>query len=227
MTDAAVEETEGQVLLDASNLNLIDTVYSANCGGHTENNESVWNSFSDPNLRGVKDQPSSWTSYLSSPSRVKDIERWLTEDIGAYCNNSKTRGYFRWRVSFNPSKINSMVNKHYSLGQVLEIIPLERGVSGRIERLRIVGTRRTVEVEKELPIRKLFGGLKSALFLIKSHRDKKGKPRTFEFIGGGYGHGVGMCQMGAIGRAQKGQDYKQILKHYYARSEVKGSIDGN
>ena len=202
-TDQAVSSTKGEVLSDGRR--VIPTVFSANCGGWTENNEAVWSSPPDPALRGVSDL----TGESAPPANAG---RWVTSTPSAFCGgDAKT---FRWSKRFTAAELTALVNKKYAVGAVREIVPGERGVSGRLKSLRVVGAAKTETIQKELPIRLAFGGLPSAMFTV----DRKAEPggaAVFVFTGGGRGHGVGLCQQGARGRASAGQRYAEILKHYF------------
>ncbi len=215
-TTLAVLQTKGEVMLHSPH-RLVDASYSAVCGGFTENNENVWNGPPNPNTRGVSDLKSSSLRFFS-PKRLK---RWLTHPPDAYCNTPQTRRgrKFRWRVNIPAYKMDELVRRHYKIGKIKEIIPLKRGVSGRIYTLKLRGTRREVIVRGELRIRRLFGGLSSSLFIVEPHYFRE-DVISWTFIGGGWGHGVGLCQHGAMGRARAGQHYRKILHHYFSQMRL-------
>jgi len=218
-TDAAVEATRGLVLMrDGS---LVDAVYSANCGGHTEHNENVWSSRPDKALRGVSDLYSNPESF-DSPIRPSQIERWLKHSPRAYCSDRRVgdRRKFRWKVRYSASELTRIVNKSRRVGNIKDIKVLSRGVSGRARRIKIVGSRNTAIINKELPIRRVLGGLKSSMFIVETKRDSSGNAASFTFHGGGWGHGVGMCQSGAEGMALRGFECDEILRHYYTGTEI-------
>jgi SpoIID/LytB domain protein len=211
-TNKAVKETVGKILVDK--FGIIDTVYSANCGGHTECNENVWASRKNPALRGVPDfNP----EEFKSPITEREIEQWLTSPPEAYCSKAKN---FRWEVTYTQDELNQLVNKWREVGEVRDIILRDRGVSGRLKSIKIIGTDDTYTIYKELPIRKVLGNLPSAMFILRIDRDEEGFPIQFRFIGGGWGHGVGMCQAGAVGMAKIGKTYNEILTHYYSGSKI-------
>ncbi len=218
-TDAAVEATRGLVLMrDGS---LVDAVYSANCGGHTEHNENVWSSRPDKALRGVSDLYSNPESF-DSPIHPSQIERWLKHSPLAYCSDRHVgdRRKFRWKVRYSASELTRIVNKSRRVGNIKDIKVLGRGVSGRARRIKIVGSRDTAIINKELPIRRVLGGMKSSMFIVETKRDSSGNPASFTFHGGGWGHGVGMCQSGAEGMALRGFECDEILRHYYTGTEI-------
>ncbi len=219
-TDAAVDATRGQVLMcDGC---LVDAVYSANCGGHTENNENVWTSRPNISLRGVSDLYSNPDSF-HFPLSGSQLSKWLQQSPRAYCGDPRVgdRSKFRWKVRYSPTQIKRIVNRYRRVGSVRDIIVLRRGVSGRALRIRIVGSSDTATVNKELQIRRVLGGLKSSMFTVDINRNSSGNPTSFVFYGGGWGHGVGLCQAGAEGMALAGFDYSDILKHYFSRTEIK------
>lgn len=219
-TDSAVAATTGVVLM--TNSRLLEAVYSHNCGGHTEDNDMVWASPAEEGLRGVPDAPN---RALPGGSLANDrhLRSWLSKSTVAYCSHIKPdeKTNHRWRVRHTAAEIDKMVAEQYAeAGRVRDVRVEERGVSGRIHTLEIVGDRDSVLVHKELPIRRLFGGLYSAMFVLDIDRDPRGNPTSFEFIGGGRGHGVGMCQDGARYLASTGWTYDSILRHYYGKASI-------
>lgn len=212
-TDAAVDATSGEVMMREGE--LIDAVYSANCGGSSENNEIVWPGPPQPMLRGRLDDDTGEAELLGSD---KALERFLREPSGTYCETvSETlHSPYRWTAQLSASEIADRVRPHKDIGEVLDVLVDKRGPNGRVQVLKIIGTNDSFVIERELPVRRLLT-LKSGLFVIK--KDSK---ESYTFIGGGFGHGVGMCQIGAIGRARAGHNYRQILKHYYGGPSTLG-----
>jgi stage II sporulation protein D len=211
-TSRAVANTRGIVLLRDGG-GLVDVRYSASCGGHGENNEHIWGGDPDPSLRGVTD------SAKPAMSRITDdnVDEFLDHpDKDAWCAKAKGgASRFRWTQTVPAETLDARVAAVYpKVGRVLALVPSDRGVSGRARHLMIKGDRGTAEVTGELTIRRLLGGLKSSLFTVELQGPKKA-PTAFVFHGAGFGHGVGMCQMGAIGMAEAGKDRKAILQHYY------------
>lgn len=223
-TTRAVARTRGLVMLREGG-GLVDSRYSASCGGHGEHNEHIWGGSPDPSLRGHTDMPSgSETAQLFAAGINQDnIEDFLSlAPESTYCGATRyAKGRYRWRVRISISDLDKRIAEHYSqVGSVLAMEPVERGVSGRISRLRIRGSRGEVTVSGDLHIRRLLGGLRSSLFTVSAIGDR-GKPSAFEIRGAGFGHGVGMCQTGAIGMAEKGMSYPAILRHYYPGTRIK------
>lgn len=209
LTDHAVKDTYGEVLL--FNGEVIDSVYCGNCGGHTEHNENVWTSEPYPFLRGIRD--------YNGEEPIENIESWIMDPPPSYCDYQE--GKFRWKRTYTAEEINGLINEVEGIGRVKDIILGERGVSGRLKWVEIIGERGNLKIRKEYWIRKAFGWLQSGAFILKIERDKYGWPVQFSFIGAGWGHGVGMCQAGAIGMARDGKDYIEILKHYYSDIEIR------
>ena len=216
-TTRAVERTRGLVLLRDGG-GMVDIRYSASCGGHTEDNDAIWGGEADPSLRGRSDGPDSRRGSIddakANVSRITDdnLDAFLAEDPGtAWCGKTKgARAKFRWTEKIGAEDLTARVSVEYpEIGRIKTLTPKQRGVSGRIQTLAIVGDKATVEVTGDLHIRRLLGGLKSTLFEVKLEKG------AFIFSGAGFGHGVGMCQMGAIGMAEAGKSHGDILAHYY------------
>ncbi len=214
-TDRAVRETRGEMLFSAAG--LVDSVYHSNCGGLTEHNEHVWPAPPSPDLRGVFDGPRRPDWLPEGELSEADVRRFLSEPVESWSQRaSKGAHHFRWTSSLKAAELDRLVAARFpDLGPVQALQVLSRGVSGRARDLRVEGRRGHVVVERELPIRRLLGGLKSGLFVVDVERDASGAPRSFTFRGGGFGHGVGMSQVGAIGMAEAGRRYAEILAHYY------------
>jgi SpoIID/LytB domain protein len=212
-TTKAVEKTRGIVLLRDGG-GLTDVRYSASCGGHGEDNDTIWGGDPDPSLRGKSDE-----TGKAKFSTIDDgnIEDFLDEDPKkSWCGRAKLgKGRFRWTQEVAAADLDALVAKHYpEVGKVRSLEPLERGNSGRVTKIEIKGSKGTAVAEGDLHIRRLLGGLKSTLFVVKAV-GKADAPTAFEFRGAGFGHGVGMCQVGAIGMAEAGKSHEDILGHYF------------
>jgi SpoIID/LytB domain protein len=210
-TTRAVEATRGMVLLRDGG-GLVDIRYSASCGGHSEDNDAIWGGEPDPSLRGRADAPSGGMSRITDDN----IGAFLDGGGEAWCSKGKlARAKFRWTEQISEAELSARVAAEYpQVGRVRQLSARRRGVSGRIGVLAIRGDKGSVEVTGDLHIRRLLGGLKSTLFEVES------QGAAFVIRGAGYGHGVGMCQMGAIGMATAGKPYAQILAHYYRGSHL-------
>jgi stage II sporulation protein D len=218
-TTAAVEATRGVVLFGPGEGRLVDTVYSACCGGHTEHNDLVWNMRPESTLRGHLDATGEMESALKRFAGGLRTDEAVTAFLQAtsptYCKvSSGERGQrYRWKARRTTAEITKAVSASYpSLGTVRDLQPGERGVSGRVRSLRIVGEKGEITARGDFHIRTLLGGLKSALFVMTKQDGE------YLFTGGGWGHGVGMCQTGAIGMAERGKSYQELLQHYYLGS---------
>jgi len=215
-TNAAVEATRGEASFDAND-RLVDSVYSAVCGGHTENNDVVWGGVPNPSLRGRPDL----IAPAKPPASPAELSKFLATDAPYACKTSSFAQptKFRWEKRFTAKELDDKVAS-LGVGHVMAMNVTERGVSGRARLLQISGEDGATTLRGELTIRRTFGMLNSAMFELKTERDPKGKPTAWIFSGGGWGHGVGMCQTGAIGRAEAGQTYRQILEHYFNGAQV-------
>jgi SpoIID/LytB domain protein len=219
-TDRAVDATRGEALFTQKPQQpmeprrLVDSVYSAVCGGYTEDNDAVWGGPADPSLRGRPDFP------LTSPelSGFKDgigealVGRFVHQNpMPSYCMLSgfAPKDKVRWKKSFTDAEVAGLCAA-FEIGAVQAMTVEGRGVSGRARALRIEGTKGQTRVLGELNIRKLFKMLPSGMFVVER------EPGRWSFTGGGWGHGSGMCQTGAIGRALRGASYRQILGWYYS-----------
>jgi len=227
---AAVEATAGLVL--KVNGQIADAVYSGVCGGHTENNEAIWDGAPQPHLRGIFDGPGKPDLLRGLLQRDDVVAKWVRNKPPVYCNTVSTpvpaalqytRKYFRWQVKESRQNLEKYISDATgrSFGELLNLVPLQRGVSGRIRRLRVIGSRASFEIDKDLAIRQALSAntLYSSCFTI----EKVGSgaaPEAFIFHGAGWGHGVGMCQTGAAMMAQKGQTFEQIIRHYYAGAKL-------
>ncbi len=202
----AIERTRGMVVLRDGG-GLVDIRYSASCGGHTEDNDTIWGGEADPSLRGRGDDPKNAATRITD----ENLDAFLDGDADAWCAKGKqAKKKFRWTERIAGDDLNARVAVEYpEIGRVKNLVAKQRGVSGRIQLLSIKGDKGAVDVSGDLHIRRLLGGLKSTLFEIKREGD------AFVFRGAGFGHGVGMCQMGAIGMADAGKGHVEILKHYY------------
>ncbi len=215
----AVDLTRGMILEYDSK--PVDAIYSSNCGGHTQSNIFGSKGFI-PYFIGSADMPED--QKLSFPLSPFEMEFWLKDPpAGIYCNIPEYTKFsnFRWVRIYSAEQLRGMVDKNYSVGRVKKIIVLKRNVSGHVDKIKIVGSESSVEVENELRIRKLFGNLRSSMFKVETKYGKDGNSEEFIFYGGGWGHGVGMCQAGACGMAKAGKLYKTILLHYFPRAVLK------
>lgn len=216
-TTAAVRRSAGRVLMRPNGSQLVDTVYSANCGGHSEDNEQVWVGPADPQLRGVADPrlPEDFRGGIDSAN----LAAWLAATPEAYSRPQarKFASAYRWTATVDPDKVAGNPGVPRGFGCLEAIAIHARGRSGRAIRATLQGSRGRVELHGELRIRRALGGLRSSMFVVEEDRDRHGH---LVLRGGGHGHGVGMCQHGAIGMASAGRSYASILAHYYRGSKI-------
>lgn len=224
-TTRAVKETRGLILMDDGG-RLADTVYHSTCGGHTENNENVWHTPPRGDLRGRADigrGNTFWHNHFKKGKGVHGaLERWLRKPPNTYCMqySQNKRSVFRWKEKRSAEELTGSIGKSLGVGRVLEIEVVSRGVSGRAKEINIRGEKGGKSVIGELNIRRKLGNLKSSMFIVRSLPPKSKRPKEFEFEGGGWGHGVGMCQMGAMGMARAGRKLHEILSFYYRNTKL-------
>jgi stage II sporulation protein D len=215
-TDEAVRATRGEVLFGAGEGALVDAVYSATCGGHGEDNDAVWGAAPNASLRGRPDAAAPhaerWAGGLAEEPRLR---AFLADPGHAWCREPAAPGVtrFRWERRLTGPALDAAAAP-LGVGRVRAISVGARGVSGRARLLAIEGERGRAEIAGELRIRRLLGDLPSAMFVI----DRSGDGVVLR--GGGWGHGAGMCQWGAVGRAQSGRGYREILGAYYSGAEI-------
>jgi len=227
----AVQETRGEVLTYGDE--LCDTRYSKCCGGMTENFSTAWDDREVQYLRALPDNDSLPPDFGLPLSTEENARAWITGSPNAFCNatdrelleailppsDRPTADFYRWQTVYSQEEISRIITEKTGkdLGQIRDLFPLERGGSGRIIRLQIVGTRRTLNVGKELEIRRVLSPthLYSSAIVIQKEPGRNGIPKDFRLIGAGWGHGVGLCQIGAAVMAERGRTYREIIQHYF------------
>lgn len=216
-TTKAVKQTIGIVAMRPSETQLVDTVYSANSGGHTEHNDVVWPGAADAQLRGRPD-PKLGKSFREGIDEA-NIAAFLRKPPTSYSQppSGTAQTPYRWTATVDPSSVAGNRGVPKDIGVVKAMRVSDRGRSGRATTLELEGSKRSVTIRGELRIRRALGGLKSSMFIIDSKRDKFGR---FILEGGGHGHGVGLCQHGAMGMARAGKGVEEILSHYYTGCHV-------
>ncbi|HSB07344.1 MAG TPA: SpoIID/LytB domain-containing protein, partial [Thermodesulfobacteriota bacterium] len=231
--EEAVQETCGRVITYQDV--ICDSRYSKACGGITENFDTAWDDKRVPYLGSISDAP--------VPHRPVETEEeassWILSEPEAYCNTKdnhllekvlpdfdlETKGFFRWRVKYSRQELEEILREKsgFDFGTLKEIVPLRRGPSGRISRLRIVGSKRNMVVGKELEIRRWLSRshLYSSAFVVTMEYNPHGEAEQFILDGAGWGHGVGLCQIGAVVMATRGFSADEILRFYFRGVEVK------
>ena len=226
-SDQSVYETRSMALFH--DLKPFGAYYASSCGGFSENVENVWPARSGPvpywSAHCDSDTTDSCPLTLASEDALREFIKAPPPDLA--CNPVGKKGMpawaqknFRWRVEKTAEELTASVAKHKDIGRIVGIESAGRGPSGRLLKAVFIGEKGTYEAGPELAIRQVFEPpLKSAAFIVETEGPSD-RPDKFIFLGAGWGHGVGMCQTGAIARALAGQDYRKILAHYYRESEV-------
>lgn len=214
---ACIKPTAGLLLQNHEGA-ILDAVYGANCGGHSSANQNIWTSNPDPHLQGVSDMVSVVGVDLTNEAEAVGF---INNPPDCWCSVAGIEGAdkFRWQKSLN-GKDWQKVEEKAAVGRIREIGGFSREISGRIISLKITGTAGEKTVLKELPIRQLFGGLRSSFFSVSWQRDNDGYIVGGDFSGAGWGHGVGMCQTGAQSMAQAGKKFAEILGHYFPGAKL-------
>ncbi len=228
----AINDTRGRFLCFGGR--ICDARYHKCCGGQTEIYSTAWEDQNDDYLSNISDD----ADFYSPVRSENDARQWLTGRPKAYCNvtdkkllntilpdfDLETADFYRWRVAYRREELEDIIRKKSGLdfGEVTALVPLERGPSGRIFKLKIEGSKRTVIVGKELEIRRWLSPshLLSSAFVVDTERQTDGKVSRFILQGGGWGHGVGLCQIGAAVMAAQGFTAEEILAHYFVGADV-------
>ncbi len=214
--NAAVDATRGEALFAelGGQSRLVDSVYSAVCGGFTEDNDAVWGGPPDPSLRGRPDFDPTAPGMAAFKDGIGEalVSRFVhLNPVPSYCAQSgfARPDKVRWQRPFTRAEVDEICAP-LGVGAVQALAVDGRGVSGRARSLRVAGDRAAARVHGELTIRRMFRNLNSGMFVVER------SPGGWTFVGGGWGHGSGMCQTGAIGRAERGASYRDILAWYYS-----------
>lgn len=236
---SAVRDTRGQALMYGDD--VCDARYSKCCGGMTESYSAAWEDRDVPYLKPVFDGPGNIAPGYRLPLSIDaNAEDWITESPLAYCGmptpellanilpglDQETRDFYRWRVDYSQDELRSILLSKLSVdfGRLRALIPIERGESGRIIRLRIAGETRTIVIGKELEIRRALSRshLYSSAFVVQVAGGEPSEyPARFSLIGAGWGHGVGLCQIGAAVMADREYKHQEILSHYFSGTTIK------
>jgi SpoIID/LytB domain protein len=234
----AVNATFGQVL--TFDEELCDARFSKSCGGMTESYDAAWEDARFPYLAVSYDGEEFPAGFDLPLTDEANAERWIRSSPPAFCNTTdtdvlgkilpnfdqETTDFYRWRVTLARDELRELLRAKLGVdfGSVHKIEAVERGASGRIVRLRIVGERETMVIGKELEIRRALSPshLYSSAFVVESEGQDNGAPAAFTLIGAGWGHGVGLCQIGAALMAERGYDFRRILEHYYRGARLYG-----
>lgn len=233
----AVVQTKGIVLME--NDIVCDTRYSKSCGGISESFENVWEPVKFNYLSSVIDYKFEPENYDLDFSQEKNAVKWIKGNPASYCNtddkkvlsqvlldyDQETIDFFRWKVEYTQLELADIIagKSGIDFGSIIDLEPVERGSSSRLIRLRISGTKKTIIIGKELEIRRLLSPthLYSSAIVIEKENIVKDIPQKFIIYGAGWGHGVGMCQIGAAVMAERGHQFDEILLHYFKNARLK------
>ena len=234
----AIRQTKGQILMDGEE--ICDARFSKCCGGITEEFQYCWEDTPKTYLTAVRDIALGVEHTLPNLTKEEEAEKWIRFNPPAFCNtqdkkilsevlndyDQETVNFYRWKETLSQEKLQQLIadKLKMNLGAILDMKAVERGKSGRISKLQIIGTEKTFTIGKELEIRRTLSDshlLSSAFVVDKYDKDEQGVPQRFELIGAGWGHGVGLCQIGAAVMGEQGYHYDAILLHYYQGAEIK------
>ncbi len=231
----AVKDTEGMVLMYGDE--ICDARFSKCCGGVSETFDTCWEDKDYPYLQPIADNP--WNKEKPDLSIEENAEKWIRTTPEAFCNthdekvlkqilnnyDQETTDFYRWKVKYSQKEISDLIHRKTGIdfGDIKDLIPTQRGKSGRISKLKIVGTLRTMTIGKELEIRRALSEshLFSSAFVVDKTELADSVPSGFVITGAGWGHGVGLCQIGAAMMGEKGYSYDKILLHYYSGAEIR------
>lgn len=234
----AIRQTKGQILMDGDE--ICNARFSKCCGGITEEFQYCWEDTPKTYLTAVRDIALGVEHTLPNLTNEEEAEKWIRFNPPAFCNtqdkkilsevlndyDQETVNFYRWKETLSQEKLQQLIadKLKMDLGAILDMKAVERGKSGRISKLQIIGTEKIFTIGKELEIRRTLSDshlLSSAFVVDKYDKDEQGVPQRFELIGAGWGHGVGLCQIGAAVMGEQGYHYDAILLHYYQGAEIK------
>ena len=231
----AVKATRGQVMMYKNS--ICDARFSKCCGGITEEFDTCWENKKYPYLTAVRDDKND--TAMPDLTIEEEADKWIRSTPDSFCNthdkhiisqilnnyDQETTNFYRWKVRYTQEEIAELIrtNTKCDYGQIIDLIPVERGKSGRISKLKIVGTLKTLIIGKELEIRRTLSDthLFSSAFVVDKGPQQDDVPAWFELTGAGWGHGVGLCQIGAAVMGEKGYNYNDILLHYYKDADIR------
>ena len=232
----AIEDTTGIVL--TSEGKICDARFSKCCGGVSENFENVWEPVPHPYLVKVIDNSAVPEGYNLNLAEEVNAGHWIRTAPKAFCNTSdasilsqvlndfdqETRDFYRWEINYTQNELAELILRKTGIdfGSIIDLIPVERGESGRLIKLKIIGTKKTMIIGKELEIRKALSEthLYSSAFVVDRLNLQNNIPEKFCITGAGWGHGVGLCQIGAAVMSEKGYTWQEILAHYFKNADL-------
>lgn len=233
----AVDRTRGIVILSEDK--ILDARFSKSCGGISESFENVWEPVKQKSLRAIFDYKFETDQFKTDFTIEDNAVKWILGNPPAFCNTSdpkilnqilldydqETKDFYRWKVEYTQQEISRMIHENTGIdfGDILDIIPIERGDSARLIRLQIVGSKTKLILGKELEIRRVLSTThlySSAILIEKVGKDSE-IPEKFILRGAGWGHGVGLCQIGAAVMAEQGYQFDEIVLHYFRDADLK------
>ena len=233
----AIEETRGIVLTYDDT--ICDTRYSKSCGGVTESFQNVWEPKDYKYLSSVVDYkyyPENYNLHFSDENIAR---KWIKGNPSGYCNTSdqkilsqilldfdqETKDFYRWKVEYSQKELSGIIKSKSNIdfGEIIDLVPVERGDSSRLIKLKIIGTKKILTIGKELEIRRILSPshLYSSAIIIDKNDIQNNIPQKFVISGAGWGHGVGLCQIGASVMASIGHQFDEILLHYFKDAKLK------
>lgn len=233
----AVEQTAGIVLIEDEK--ILDARFSKSCGGISESFENVWEPVKHKSLTAVYDYKFIADEFDDDFSKEENAAQWIKGNPPAFCNTTdpkilnqilldydqETKDFYRWEIELSQEKLSDLIKRKSGIdfGHIKDMVPIERGLSARIIKLKIIGTKKTLIIGKELEIRRSLSEthIYSSAFIVEKFGDIKGIPEKFILRGAGWGHGVGLCQIGAAVMAEQGYQFDEILVHYFKEAKIK------
>jgi SpoIID/LytB domain protein len=233
----AIKDTRGIVLVSGDE--ICDTRYSKSCGGISESYENVWEPVKFNYLQPVVDYKYEPENLNLDLTKEENAVKWIKANPPAFCNTSdpkilnqilldydqETKDFYRWKVEYSQTELSNLIKEKLDMdfGEIVDLIPVERGYSARLINLKIVGTKKSLIIGKELEIRRVLSPshLYSSAFYVEKENLKDGIPQKFILRGAGWGHGVGLCQIGAAVMAEQGYQFDEILIHYFPNAKIK------
>ncbi|MEN8125425.1 MAG: SpoIID/LytB domain-containing protein [Bacteroidota bacterium] len=232
----AIKETEGEVLM--YNDVIADARFSKCCGGVTEIFENCWEPVNHPYLKTFPDLDKNDIDKKFDLTIEENAVEFINGSPKAFCNTTDKKvlgqvlndydhsasDFYRWTVEYTQEEISGLIKRRSGIdyGDIIDLIPIKRGESSRLIKLRIVGSKKTLTIGKELEIRRTLSEshLYSSAFTIEKQNEIDGVPQKFVLRGAGWGHGVGLCQIGAAVMGEKGYEYNEILMHYFRGADL-------
>lgn len=230
----AIEETRGELLMFENK--ICDARYSKSCGGVFEEFQNCWEEIKYPYLVAKRDMPQG--NEMPDLTIEENAREWILTSPDSFCNTTdkvilsqvlnnydqETLNFYRWEQGYSVEELSELIKERTGTdyGTILDLIPVERGTSGRLVRLKIVGSKKSRIIGKELEIRRSLSTshLYSSAFVVEKEVGQDGTPIKFVLKGAGWGHGVGLCQIGAAVMGEKGYSYNNILLHYFVGASI-------